>query len=160
MQHSYSLARCGWLAILRGWAGEPCKIQVSPEKADELKVCHTYIVSVVSVRIASFTVSIMWGDTNVNFYVPHFSSIFQLGNILYSRKISREKTFMNFQKFPPRIWGVASFGMAKASNPRKFSSQKSYFSPIRKSFFPWKFPAIRYFSSTTHGGSRCSLVGQ
>ena len=27
------IARCGWLAILRGWAGEPCKIRVSPEKS-------------------------------------------------------------------------------------------------------------------------------
>ena len=26
------LARCGWLTILRGWAGEPCKIWVSPAK--------------------------------------------------------------------------------------------------------------------------------
>ena len=29
---SRSLARCGWLTILRGWAGEPCKIRVSPAK--------------------------------------------------------------------------------------------------------------------------------
>ena len=26
------LARCGWLTILHEWAGEPCKIQVSPMK--------------------------------------------------------------------------------------------------------------------------------
>ena len=32
-QRSHSLARCGWLAILRGWAGEPCKTRVSPEKS-------------------------------------------------------------------------------------------------------------------------------
>ena len=32
-QRSYSLARCGWLAILRGWAGEHRKIRVSPEKS-------------------------------------------------------------------------------------------------------------------------------
>ena len=27
------LLQPGWLAILPGWAGEPCKIQVSPEKS-------------------------------------------------------------------------------------------------------------------------------
>ena len=32
-QCSYSLARCGWLAILRRWAGEHRKIRVSPEKS-------------------------------------------------------------------------------------------------------------------------------
>ena len=34
--------------------------------------------------------------------------------------------------------------MARVNNPQKFSLQKSYFSPIRKSFLPQKFPAIRY----------------
>ena len=55
--------------------------------------------------------------------------------------------------FLHKIWGVASFGTAKVSNPRKFSPQKSYSSQIRKSFLPQKFPAIRYcsmFRSSDH----------
>ena len=36
--------------------------------------------------------------------------------------------------FLHKIWGVASFGTAKVSNPRKFSPQKSYSSQIRESF--------------------------
>ena len=44
------------------------------------------------------------------------------------------------------LWGVASFGVAKASNPWKFSPRKSYFSPICESFLPQKCPAIRYQS--------------
>ena len=43
-----------------------------------------------------------------------------------------------------KFGGVASVRTAKASNPRKFFSAKSYFSPIRESFLPRKFPAIRY----------------
>ena len=37
-------------------------------------------------------------------------------------------------------------GVAKVSNPWKFSSWKLYFSLIRESFLPWKFPAIHYIS--------------
>ena len=49
------------------------------------------------------------------------------------------------QKFcPQNSGGVASFGAAKASNPRKFSPLKSYFSTISESFLPRKFPAIWY----------------
>ena len=69
----------------------------------------------------------------------------------YSGKLSREKTFANFavlwlsvKVFSTKLGGVVSFGIAKASNPRK-----SYFSPIRESFLPRKFPAIRYNSWST-----------
>ena len=61
----------------------------------------------------------------------------------YSGKLSREKTFTNFtvlwlfaKVIPVKFGGMASFGTAKASNPRKFSPQKLYFLPIRKSFLP------------------------
>ena len=71
--------------------------------------------------------------------------------IPYSGKLSREKTFANFavlwpftKVFSAKSGGVASFGAAQASNPRKFS----YFSPIRESFLPRKFPAIRYSTDT------------
>ena len=40
--------------------------------------------------------------------------------------------------FSAKFGGVASFGMAKASNLRKFSLWKSYFSPIRESLLPLK----------------------
>ena len=46
--------------------------------------------------------------------------------------------------FSAKFGAVVSFGTVKASNPRKFSLRKSYFSPIRESFLPRKFTAIRY----------------
>ena len=36
--------------------------------------------------------------------------------------------------FYAKFGGMASIGAAKASNPQKFSLQKSYFSPIRESY--------------------------
>ena len=66
--------------------------------------------------------------------------------IPYSGKLLREKTFTNFAVlwlFSAKFGGVPSFGMAKASNPRKFSPCKSYFSPIHKSFLLRKFSAIQ-----------------
>ena len=69
--------------------------------------------------------------------------------ILYSGKLSREKTFANFavlwlfvKVFSVKFGGVASFGTVKANNPQKFSPRKSDFSPIHKNFLPRKFPAI------------------
>ena len=51
----------------------------------------------------------------------------------YSRKLSRKKPFANFavlwlfaKVFSAKFGGVASFGAAKASNPRKFSSSKFF----------------------------------
>ena len=46
--------------------------------------------------------------------------------------------------FSRNFRGVAFFGVAKASNPQKFSLRKLDFLPIRESFLPRKFPAIRY----------------
>ena len=71
------------------------------------------------------------------------------GHIIpYSRKLSSEKTFVNFvalwvfaQVFCVKFGSMAAFGAAKVSNQWKFSQWKSYFSPI---FLPRKFPAIRY----------------
>ena len=70
--------------------------------------------------------------------------------ILYSRKLSRNKTFTNFavlwlfaKVLFTKFGGMVSFGVAKVSNLWKFSLQKSYFSPIHESFLPQKFPAIR-----------------
>ena len=50
------------------------------------------------------------------------------------------------ESFLREIWGMVSFGAAKASNPWKFSLWKTYFSPIHESFLPQKFPAIRYIT--------------
>ena len=62
-----------------------------------------------------------WGIKNtvlVNYKVP------------YSRKLSREKTILNFavlwlfaKVFSGKFGGIASFGVAKASNLQKFSLQ-------------------------------------
>ena len=43
---------------------------------------------------------------------------------------------------------MASFGAAQVSNLQKFSLRKSYFPPIRESFLPRKFPAMRYLAIT------------
>ena len=52
-----------------------------------------------------------------------------------------------YKSFFHENWDIASFGTAKMSNLRTFSPQKSYFSQIRKSFLPWKFPAIRIYGN-------------
>ena len=59
----------------------------------------------------------------------------------YSGKLSREKTFADFavlwlfaKVFSVKFGGMASFGAAKANNPRKFSPWKSYFHQSAKVF--------------------------
>ena len=81
--------------------------------------------------------------------------------ILYSGKLSREKTFTNFvvlwlfgKVFSAKFGGVVSFSMARAINPQKFSPQKSYFSPIRGSFLPQNFQL--YGSSTCCSPVMCA----
>ena len=61
-----------------------------------------------------------------------------------SENFRKFRGFVAIRKgFLHKIWGCGTFGAAKASNLRKFSPRKSYFSPIRESFLPRKFPAIR-----------------
>ena len=61
-----------------------------------------------------------------------------MNTIPYSGKLLREKTcdFHGFvvicESFLCKILGVASFGMAKASNLRKFSPRKSCFNKFAK----------------------------
>ena len=75
----------------------------------------------------------------------------------YSRKFSREKTFVNFAV----LWLFAQVFSAKfgsmAQQKRKFSLRKLYFSPIRESFLPQMFPAIWYFKNWYYSGT--SLKG-
>ena len=47
--------------------------------------------------------------------------------------------------FSMKFGSVASLAQAQASNLRKSSPRKSYFSPVHESFLPRKFPAIRYY---------------
>ena len=61
--------------------------------------------------------------------------------LLYSGKVSREKTFVNFavlwlftKVFFTKFGSVASFDVAKASNLLKFSPQKSYFHQVVQVF--------------------------
>ena len=61
-----------------------------------------------------------WGWGGKAYYREH--------TVPYSGKLSREKTFANFAVLRQNaqfleILGVASFGVAKTSNPRKFSSK-------------------------------------
>ena len=72
-----------------------------------------------------------------------------LADACYARPNTVERESFEGEKFcairakvsPQNLGGVASFCAAKASNPRKFSPRKSYFSPICESFLPRKFPA-------------------
>ena len=54
------------------------------------------------------------------------------------------------ESFLHKIWGVASFGMAKASNPRKFSPRKSYFHQFAKVFSLTSFPLYGMLFHTPH----------
>ena len=73
------------------------------------------------------------------------SKLYRIAGNFRGRKLSRK--FRGFvamhESFLRKIWGVAFFGAEQASNPQKFSLWKSYFSPIRESFLPQKFPTIR-----------------
>ena len=70
-----------------------------------------------------------------------------LFKILYSGKLLKEKTFVNFvvfaKVFSTKFGGVVPFGTAKASNSQTFSPRKLYFSPIHNSFPPQMFSAIQ-----------------
>ena len=65
-----------------------------------------------------------------------------VGNF-WGRKLSRILRFCGYS-FSPQNLGRGVLWHSKASNPRKFSPRKSYFSPIPESFLPRKFPVIRY----------------
>ena len=72
-------------------------------------------------------------------------------DLLYSRKLSREKTSTNFtllwlfvKVFSAKFGGVAPTGIAKVSNcesflHKSFLCEKLQFSPIHESFLPQKF---------------------
>ena len=78
------------------------------------------------------------------------STISNLGIIQlvpYSGETFEGENFCKFHSFVAiresflhKIWGVASFGKAKASNLQKFSPQKSYFHKFTKAFFLESFP--------------------
>ena len=80
-------------------------------------------------------------------FIKVLGAVLKLGppKILYSGKLSRISRFCGYlRKFSPaKFGGVASLA-APASNLQKFSQQKSYFPPIRKSFLPRKIPTIQY----------------
>ena len=70
--------------------------------------------------------------------------------VLYSEKLSREKTFINFvvlwlftKVFSAKFGGMASFGMAKASNLRKFSLICKRFSPSKVACYTVQLTASR-----------------
>ena len=72
-------------------------------------------------------------------------SMFQHSILLLhsSSRFRRTNRWVLFAKvFSVKIEGMASVGKREQST--KFSQRKSYFSPIRKSFFPWHFPTIWY----------------
>ena len=78
-------------------------------------------------------------------FSAHFDMLIIPTWLLYSGKLSREKTFVNLrfcgylQKvFSTIFLGVPSFGTAKASNPWKFSLRKSTFFTNSRKFSPLK----------------------
>ena len=70
--------------------------------------------------------------------------------------LGRRLIFANFlvlwlfaKGFPLKIWGRGILGAAKASNPREFSSQKSFFFFINsRKLSPSKFPLYGIASSS------------
>ena len=88
-----------------------------------------------------------------NFYGREYSSdnikdqSYLVRKIPYNRKFLREKTFANFlvlwlftKVFSTKFGGVASFAMAKASNPRKFFCENRIFHQFAKVFSLESFP--------------------
>ena len=72
------------------------------------------------------------------------------GSSYYSRNRLKNADSTIFAKvFSIKFGGMVSFGMTWVSN-----SWKLYFSPIRKSFLPWKFPTIRMVCYTW-----CASIG-
>ena len=109
--------------------GSGCSVATEPTA----EVSHYYNIT----HVRKYTLSVV------------ISSTIYLLWTTYSRKFLREKTFSNsavlwlFAKFGI----VASFGMAKASNPQRFSRWNRIFLQIHESFLPRKFPAISYLLS-------------
>ena len=65
-----------------------------------------------------------------------------------------------YAKVSSAKFGVWHFWHSKSEQSAKdFFSKIAFFTNLQK-FSSSKFPAIRYFSSETHGGSWCALVGQ
>ena len=64
-----------------------------------------------------------------------------------SGKILRKKTYVNFEILLLfiKFGGVASFDI---TSEQSISLQKSYFPPICKSFFTWKFRPLWYFAAS------------
>ena len=61
------------------------------------------------------------------------------------RKLSRISWFCGYtQKFSPQNLGHSVLRHGKSEQSAEVFSTKIVFSPIRKSFLPWKFPAIWY----------------
>ena len=67
--------------------------------------------------------------------IPHSGKLFEGENFCELRSfVAVHESFLR------EIWGVASFGVAKTSNPRKFYPQKSYFHQFAKVFSLESFP--------------------
>ena len=90
-------------------------------------------------------------STEIKPRTPGWSHHCSCYNVLYSRKHSREKTFANFtvlwlfmKFFSVKFGGWCPLALDKRAIHEWFFPQKSYFSPIRKSF---PFPATRYWAT-------------
>ena len=85
-------------------------------------------------------------------------------NILYSEKLSKEKTFTNFtvlwlfaRSFLHKIWGCSILWHGKTSNLRKFSPRISYFQQFAKVFYLESFrigrsPLFTFFNTKSCRG--------
>ena len=83
----------------------------------------------------------------LRFHSPPNGILCTRKKIPYSGKLFEGENFCEFhgfvavhESFLREIWGVASFGTAKMSNPRKFYPQKSYFHQFAKVFSLKSFP--------------------
>ena len=78
--------------------------------------------------------------------MPHYTALYRIVENFQGRKRSRISWFLSHpRKFSPRNLSMPyQLLMIGFCIPRKFSLRNSHFLPIRKSFLPWKFCAIRY----------------
>ena len=111
-----------------------------------ISLVHTppQFLMMLRLRLIITTTTVISGKMASNYTECKLIEISML--ILYSGKLSREKTFANFgfvairESFLCKIGGMVSFGTAKASNLRKFSQRNHIFHQFAKVFSLESFP--------------------
>ena len=73
---------------------------------------------------------------------------YRIAGNFWGSKLSQISWFCGYlRKFSRKIWRCDILWRSKNKQSTKFSPLKSYFSLIRNSFLPWKFPLYTVFST-------------